>query len=376
MTVWIKELQDKFEVSNVAEWVNKDVEIRIFEDIDKVQIEDVVIISKEDIVTEEDFIPFTVIVYEEYFEKIACNIMQENEANFDYYYLKNALAKARELSTDTIITGLSYGLFGIDESILNNEVNLSLSSQDLYYSLKGIYDVCQENKNIKNIVLCCGYYYFFIDLSKSENPAMLKRISDVYEPLFHDIHNCLLLPPTKENILYKSRIFDIQHVLDIYSLGEYQKHYFHPEKRLKKYFATKEWDDKTKDWIQLNESEKEEAGKRRTMRPNKFWKRKNTLIENSIYFRELVHFCTEKNINLLMVVTPATKYYRENLNEKHRECFYDVLNKVEEGVIHLLDLFDDDNYKDEDFNDTDHLSDEGARKMTMRIQNTLREINI
>lgn len=374
MTVWIKELKEKFEVSNVAAWIYKNVAIRVFEDIDKVQIEDVIIISKEDIVTERDFIPFTVIVYEEYFEKIACNIMRENEANFDYYYLKNALAKAKELNTDTIITGLSYGLFGIDDSILNKEVNLSYLSQDLYYSLKGIYDVYQENKYIKNVVLCCGYYYFFMDMSKSQNPLWLQRVSEIYDPLFHDIHNCFLLPPKRENILYKSRIFDIQHILDVYSFGEYQKHYFN-ENRRRKYFANKEWVDKTKEWIQLNESEKVDAGKNRTIMHNKLWKRQNTLVENSIYFKELVRFCNEKNINLLVVVAPATKYYRENLYEKHRECFYEVLNSVEDGVIHLLDLFDDDNYKDEDFVDQDHLNKIGARKMTLKIQDILCEIN-
>lgn len=81
------------------------------------------------------------------------------------------------------------------------------------------------------------------------------------------------------------------------------------------------------------------------------------------------------NINLLVVVTPATKYYLKSLYSGYKDTFYQVLNKAE-GVIHLLDLADDATYTEEDFNDTDHLSDKGVKKMTETVFSILQELRL
>lgn len=372
MIIWVKELANVLTINSISTLFKKDVSIEPFYTFDGISLDDIIIISKKDSVTESDFVLYTTLIYENFIEKIYSNITEEFQYNYDYYYLKNALRQAKNPSINTIITGSSYGLFDIDSDLLTHEVNLSLASQDLYYSLKGIYEVCNTNKNIQNIVLCCGYYCFFSDLSKSQNSTQIMQISKIYQPLYNDIHNCTLLPP-KADILFKSNIFDVQNLIDRYSMGEYEKHYFHPDRPRKKY-ATKEWDDKSKEWIELSDNEKEEAAKRRTALHNKNYKRKLTLIENTSLFNKLVSFCTNNKINLLLVVTPSSKYYVESLYSGYKTAFYDVLNSVE-GVIHLLDLSENDPmYSDEDFNDTDHLNDLGATKMTTSILNTLQEI--
>lgn len=55
--------------------------------------------------------------------------------------------------------------------------------------------------------------------------------------------------------------------------------------------------------------------------------------------------------------------------------FYKVLNETE-GLIHLLDLSDDNTYTESDFNDTDHLSNIGAKKMTQTILDVLQELHL
>ena len=55
--------------------------------------------------------------------------------------------------------------------------------------------------------------------------------------------------------------------------------------------------------------------------------------------------------------------------------FYSVLDKVD-GTVHLLDLVEDSSFDNNfDFNDTDHLSDSGARKLSQMISSILHEIN-
>lgn len=206
-------------------WVKETIHIKAFFSLTEMNVNDIIFIS------ESDFSPFTTIVYENFIQKIYYQVMQAYQYDYDYYYIKNALAYAKTPAVNTLITGSSYGLLGIDSDILTHEVNLSFFSQDLYYSLKGVYEVWEANKNIHNVVLCCSYYYFFSDLSRTQSSELL-HISKVYEPLYHDIHNCTLLPP-KSNLLYQSNIIDMQDILDKYSIGEYKKSYFTPRKTSK-----------------------------------------------------------------------------------------------------------------------------------------------
>lgn len=81
---------------------------------------------------------------------------------------------------------------------------------------------------------------------------------------------------------------------------------------------------------------------------------------------ELSVFCAENNINLIIVVTPVSKYYLKELYPGYKDIFYEVLGETD-GVIHLLDLAADETYADEDFNDMDHLGDSGAKKLTQGI---------
>lgn len=374
MIVWVKEYSNILTLNTIAVLLKKEIDIEPLVTLEQVDTLDIIFISESDTnISNIDFMTYTVMIYEVLLKNIYTNIIEEHHFNFDYYYIKNAMSHATSPSIDTIITGSSYGLFGIDTTMLKHEINLSLPSADLYYSLKGIYKVCQQNKNIRNIVLCCGYYYFFSDLSKTQNLGEIMRISNVYEPLFNDIHNCILLPPKQDN-LFQSDICDIQNVLGIYALGEYEKHYFHND-RPRKNFATKLWEDKTKDWIQLSDTEKEAAAQRRASSHNKSKNRNNTLLENESLFNELSIFCKSNNINLLIVITPVTKYYQNSLYPGFKDMFYKVLNETE-GLIHLLDLSDDNTYTESDFNDTDHLSNIGAKKMTQTILDVLQELHL
>lgn len=69
---------------------------------------------------------------------------------------------------------------------------------------------------------------------------------------------------------------------------------------------------------------------------------------------------------LSFVLVPTSKYYRKHFDERFVESFYHTLNEVE-GEIHLLDLFSCDDFEYEDFNDTNHLSEHGARKFLRYI---------
>lgn len=370
MTVWVKEVPGVLTAEQLVPLLNADVELKIFQESEDIKYNDVVIVSDRD--KEGQELPCNVIAYENVVHDIATSIYREIDCKRNYYYLLNAISKARLPFIDTVITGSSYGLHGIDENMLTHEVNTSLPSQDLYYSLKTVYKLWKDNPNIKNVVLCYGYYIFYSDLSMAQNSLEQQRISIVYEPIFNDVHNAVLLPPNP-SVLPQSRIFDVQKCADAFIGAESVKPYFGKNNPRSQY-AVRLWQDSSKDWAQLNEEEKEEAGKNRAIRHNGSIKHVNTLRENIILFREFVTFCMQKQIQMLMVVTPASKYYGMYLDPLYKETYYDVLNEME-GTINLLDLFTDESFYDEDFLDMDHLNAKGAKKMTYMILETLRKMS-
>lgn len=361
MKVWIKEIPEVFEASFIQNWIKKDISVHSFLSNKDIDITDVLIISNKD---ENKELPLcTIVVFEEVTEKIMQSVLKEYYTNYDFYYMQSTLLEAKQKKIETVITGSSYGLFGINTQMLQNGINMSLASQDLYYSIKGIYEIWKTNKSIKKIVFCMSYYSLFSDLSKTQS-SELERVSKVYWPLFQDLHNCVILPAS-QNALPRSDIFDIEKILQIYVSVQYQADYWN-ETRKRVDSASKHWTDKTKNWLDLSEDEKIFSGGDRAKLHNKNIKHEATLMENTKLLQDFITFCNENKIGFFVVVPPASKYYRAFSEPKFKEIFYDILNRTK-GEIHLLDLYEEVFFEDKDFNDMDHLSDSGADKMTAII---------
>lgn len=249
---------------------------------------------------------------------------------------------------------------------------MGMISQDLYFTLKELYEVCAQNPNIKNIVLVSGMYYWYSDLSKTRNEYELQRVTKVYKQLYNDIHNCNVLVP-REYHLFDSNFLDAEKILDIYSEMEYSSGYFN-ERRPRANFQTRVWERKKVDWHDLSEEERWEAGKKRAQMHNDNKKYTSTFQENTQLLQEFLRFCNEKDIDAIVVIPPATKYYRAALDGSYREELVGVLESAY-GIVHLLDLFDSEEFEVTDFKDTDHLSDAGAGKLTQMILGMIQSIS-
>lgn len=364
MTVFIKK-HPALNVKLVRNILKEDLSIQTITAPDKTNVSDVIIMSQKDkSLSKEEMNNYNILFLEDVVGRIQENVWQEISNNYDYYYMKYQLSKAINSQIDTIITGSSYGLFGIKESMLPNAVNLSLASQDLYYSIKGIEYVWNINKNIKHIVLCASYYYFYSDLSKTKNDFEIQKITKVYSPIFDDRHNCYLMPPRK-NILYKSDIFDIESVLERTANSFYTNGYFN-DNAPRCNFATKIWQS-DKAWIDLSYEEKATSGKQRALSHNKSLKHINSLLANVELLCRFVQFCKERSISLTIVVAPASKYYAKHIAPQFKEIFYEVVNSIDSS-LKILDYSNDESFLDDDFNDMDHLSESGAIKLTNAIK--------
>lgn len=369
-TIWVKELGGVLDLEKARGYIRKSVIKKKYVDAKYVSEDDIIMVSIKD-----SDIPdknrYYVLIFEECADRILKNVIGDILQNYDEYYYRMSLQAAKNPNVDTLLVGSSYGLYGIDSHIMEHTVNCSLPSQDLYYNAKTINEVCNNNTNIKKVVIICGYYFFFSDLSRTENEMEIQRIANVYYPYYGDLHNCVLLP-SRRNILFQSELFDLEKISERYVSAYYEEGYFH-EGRSREAQALKYWKDENKRWEQITEQEKEAAGKRRADEHNHQINRENTYEQNKMVFKNMLEDCNLKDIKVVFVVTPATKHYRKNFNPHFKEIFYKTLDECN-TPIHLLDLFDSPLFENADFNDMDHLNDNGAVKFTTQLLDLLNKI--
>ncbi|WP_462392533.1 D-alanyl-lipoteichoic acid biosynthesis protein DltD, partial [Clostridium cadaveris] len=90
--------------------------------------------------------------------------------------------------------------------------------------------------------------------------------------------------------------------------------------------------------------------------------------EYSSIFNKFMNFLRENDVEPIVVVFPNTKYYSEYLNEIYEKEFYKIIsNKKEYRGLKLIDFSKQDLFSEEDFIDFDHMSKNGAVKLTREL---------
>ncbi|WP_415782874.1 hypothetical protein, partial [Bacillus manliponensis] len=293
-------------------------------------------------------------------------------------YLKNIMEYTKKsVDIDTLIVGLSYSLFGIEAAKLRKQaVNLSLASQDMYYSFKILKELIDKNKSIKNCIIGVAYYSFHFDLSKGSEAF---RIKDVYYPLFKDRHHYEILDEQnnrEHDSLEKFVSNESRILLDINSLESKIMDLYYKNEGLS-YFnshivrknASLLGDQSLLD---LTVEKKIVLGKDRAQRHNKALKHKETVKENEKVFSDMLKYLNKKNIKPIIVVFPTTVYYKDHLDSAFKEEFYNKLNTFKkEHIFSVVDLFERNDFNENDCLDLDHLDLEGAIKVTNILNNHL-----
>ena len=120
--------------------------------LDDVLYSDLIIVSQSDVSSMTGLEEYHVIIYEQLFQELSARVYQEYYNNHDYYYLKNALQQALDTSITTLISGSSYGAFGIDLAYIENAVNTA-ATEHLQTKQPEIAEAANKPEN--SIVLAC-----------------------------------------------------------------------------------------------------------------------------------------------------------------------------------------------------------------------------
>ena len=63
-------------------------------------------------------------------------------------------------------------------------------------------------------------------------------------------------------------------------------------------------------------------------------------------------------------------YYKNHFSSEFKDMFYNVLEVVKDSgaLFEVMDFWEDEAFSDDDFNDMDHLNEQGAVKLTCKIK--------
>lgn len=295
--------------------------------------------------------------------KIA-RILDIIDRRWDYYYLKKQLIRNRKEVIYNIIAGSSYGIFGLNP--MKNSVNFALPSQDFYYAIRLVNKAIDENPNVRKVYICFGFYSAYCDLSKSREES---RIDDVYYPLLHDEHNRKEVIMETNSYGKKIKIWLKKIIINIINFllsvffkwnNDYFDRRIHTRERRKLVM----WNDKSKTWIQLSENERKSAAIRRADAHEKQLKYVESMEENIICLKKFYEICQEKKIELCFLNFPFSKEYLEGMTLTYRAATENMVQQIKLYCDKYIDINTIFTFETSDFVDCDHLSDEGAKKMT------------
>lgn len=317
-----------------------------------------------------------IICYEDCLEKIKeqVNLICHSKlAYYDYHYLFNAISHAKR-NAENLIIGNSYSRNGISHDCFPQcTVNLSVSSQDFYYSFKIARQILDANRKIKRCYIGTGYFSLWHDLSKSENEYEQARIESIYIPLLNDAHNGAatgqsseppIISDLNKQLNINKKLFNTSKLFYLFSKQIYLsngKRYFNSK-------ITRESFSFTGPYIKmeaLSEQEKKRLGLERANKHGKMIRYNNTYNENIQLLRAFIRDLNEKGIITYIINFPTSSYYNQYTKGNFKNEFHKEINTLKENyTFYFIDLNDGSyDFQDEDFIDIDHLSEAGAMKV-------------
>lgn len=296
--------------------------------------------------------------------------------NYDFNYLSNSLIRSYENDVESIIVGNSYSLVGIDEHLLNkNTINLSMHSQDLYYSYQLARKAITENKNIRRCIFGMSYYILCHDLSRGDSLYSKNMIENVYYPLLNDIHNSDIKEIKEQKNLNDCELDNlIKSIFNLKKVESYLKKQIY--NRNTKYYNDINNVNRDKMFEDFDEKYKENLGLYRANQHNKIFKYTETIFEYRNILKEFFDFLDKNSVELIVIIFPTSGYYFKNIKLEYIKYFDNLIDQVKkEYNIKVIDLrnhlFE---FDDTDFIDADHLNKKGAIKATNYLNEFIKSI--
>ena len=103
----------------------------------------------------------------------------------------------------------------------------------------------------------------------------------------------------------------------------------------------------------------------------------NSFNYNVLYVNKIVKFCNLKSLTLVVVNPPFGRTFLESIPFDCKIMFDSYISSIIEKYKNVIyfDYSDDERFKDTDFFNANHLSDEGSLKFTSILIDEIKAIN-
>lgn len=269
----------------------------------------------------------------------------------DYSYKYNYLNKNSD-KIEVLILGNSHTCTGINPKYIKlKSFNAAHVAQSLNYDFAILEKYNNNWKNLKYIIIPVDYSSMYKSLETGLQGIRIKNYNIYYD--IHKSNSCWnnFEIPNGRLIYNLSRVINKKSEISCDSLGFY--------------IATNSILNKNKD---LNESGID-AAKRHTANI------KDNLLfyENKKTIESIIEFSKAHNAKIVFITCPAHKSYIKNLEQKQLNTTLETIRKISsknKNTSYYNFLYDS-SFLDNDFLDPDHLNENGAKKLTIKIDSII-----
>jgi len=283
---------------------------------------------------------------------ILMEILLRNTPN-DYLFKKQYLDK-HSSEIEILILGSSHSFYGFNpEYFSSNTFNASHISQSLNYDFEILKKYQDQFKNLKTIILPISYFTLFGKLEAGSESWRVKNYI-----IYYDLNSSKSLIDYSEVLSNRINV-NIKRIASYYVLGN----------------STISCTDlgwgmsyNSKNARDLAETGKT-ASKRHTREDINSDKYQQIFQENIFILESIIQWSNKNNVKILLLTPPAFKTYRQNLNQEQLKITInttsDICSKYDNCIYD--NLLSDTNFVATDFYDADHLSEIGAKKLSVLI---------
>ncbi|WP_418636827.1 hypothetical protein [Winogradskyella sp.] len=270
------------------------------------------------------------------------------------YKLKSEQIELKKEAVETLILGSSHSLYGINpEYFLDETYNLAHVSQsiDLDYLLLQKY--IDELPKLKTVVIRLSYTTLHEQLGETKEAWRLKDYN-----LYYNLK-------VSNKLKFNSEVLSVKLENNL--------------KRLKNYYIKDEVPISVENsgWAFLKKSNGGKSLKElgQIVAQKHTAEDDNLVIENIEYLEKIVNLCNAQNVKVIIVTLPAYKSYIAHLNKEQLDKVISTGLKMDNSYNNCsyLNLMSNESFNTDDFYDADHLNTNGAKKLSLFLDDFIKQ---
>jgi hypothetical protein len=261
-----------------------------------------------------------------------------------------ATSERLDTSITKIFIGDSHMEKAINDSLLENSVNLAQSSESLYFSYYKLKILLEQNTSIKEVYLGFSYHSVSSYYDKFIFGEFSNAISSRYFSLLPFREKVKILIANRNDFFSYLKVIVKNNILNI----------FREKKTFQGGFEN----------LFSNTKASEKSIEKRVLSQ---YYNEGSLNEYSLknieYLTKIKDLCNKSNVNLILVNTPVCTLYKNKIPKKFKVKFEQLSESEKIKTLDLSDLLSEEYFF---IPDGDHVSQKGANKTTEYIAQKLK----